>query len=106
MSARKESQSESKTLKEAMDEDLNLSCGANAAQWNPDQRTVHYHKIRATVVRTQAADRQPFYWACPSTDVEKNSRNFRVSREMREKICVIRPVFGRILNKIVFKTQN
>ena len=38
--------------------------------------------------------------------LKKNSRNFRVNREMRGKFCVIRHVFGRILSKIVIKIQN
>ena len=35
--------------------------------------------------------------------LKKNSRNFRVNREMRRKFCVIRPVFGRFLREIDMK---
>ena len=39
-------------------------------------------------------------------ELKKNSRNFRMSREMREKICVIRPYFGRIFDENAVETQN
>ena len=41
-----------------------------------------------------------------SAKLKKNSRNFRVNREMREKICVIRPYFGRIFDENAVETQN
>ena len=47
--------------------------------------------------------------ACQALDLtveEKFTRNFRVNREMREKICVIRPHFGRISIKIGTKSQR
>ena len=37
---------------------------------------------------------------------EKFTRNFRVNREMREKILVIRPYFGRIFDENAVETQN
>ena len=41
------------------------------------------------------------YENSPTALVEE--RNFRVNGEMREKICVIRPVFGRFLREIDMK---
>ena len=35
-----------------------------------------------------------------------HEENFRVNREMREKICVIRPYFGRIFDENAVETQN
>ena len=71
-----------------------VTCGDRVRKWKPQEM--------ASVV-----------WSFAKCDVQqnfdklkKNSRNYRVNREMREKNCVIRPVSGRILSKIVFKTQN